>query len=410
MSIAEQYPAGNLEDSSHSAREPEKTSTREYELHHVETHDPYISDEVTFRRINDQLEILASMGLYGDSSIDIARKRKKIDRENPATATLITELPSFSDWLDLVPTAAALDSLYDPHKATLADGKPLDPKLSEWFCNIVDGRGIRSRAEVVRGIMMTETAALNDRAQWLSLASGAAQPVIKTAKLLTEQGTLTPAVTLVDVDANSLKLARKYADEAGIGHHLKTRRMNILQPRGIDRDERSYDTLESTGGRLSAAALSIRGLMGVVRDGNKLPRNFYDTVEVVGLTEYLLEGNWGKTKAERQRGKNTPELEDEKYVYDQVIEEKDKPFAGARDFLQNAYRLVKPGGSLIVGNMLDTHPQLGFTLNVIQWPHIQPRSIDEMMGIFDRAELDGKTDVYTTPDGAYAIYRITKGR
>ena len=38
----------------------------------------------------------------------------------------------------------------------------------------------------------------------------------------------------------------------------------------------------------------------------------------------------------------------------------------AATFLANAAQLVKPGGLLLVGNMRDTHPQLGFTLNVVQ--------------------------------------------
>ncbi len=360
-----------------------------YVLHRVETIDPFISDEATFTRINRELNELADMGLYGDASIDLGRKRKAtIDRENPSTAALIERLPTFSDWLDLVPTAAALDSLYDPHKSTLANGKPLSPELAEWFCNIVDGRGIRSRAELVRMVMSEETRARDGQSRWLSLASGAAQPIIKTAALLADEGVPTPSITLVDRDTASLTLAKEYAHEAGISGAIHTKKMNILRRGGIDRLARTHDSLEDCGGVVDPSRTSLRGLIRGLRDGNRLPENFYDTVEVVGLTEYLLEDDW-------------------KYTYDKVIKTK-MPMAGARTFLQNAYKLVKPGGSLIVGNMLDTHPQLGFTLNVIQWPHIQPRSIEQMIGLFDRAGLDGQKDVYTAPDGAYAIYRIEK--
>lgn len=63
--------------------------------------------------------------------------------------------------------------------------------------------------------------------------------------------------------------------------------------------------------------------------------------------------------------------------------------------LANAAQLVKPGGLLLTGNMRDTHPQLGFTLNVVQWPHIQPRSIETMQRIVEAAGLGNwRVDVY----------------
>lgn len=70
--------------------------------------------------------------------------------------------------------------------------------------------------------------------------------------------------------------------------------------------------------------------------------------------------------------------------------------------LQNSYRLNKPGKGMIVGNMLDSHPQFGFTLNTIQWPHIQPRSIDQMAQLFRRAGSNDDIDVYRPEDDVYA--------
>ena len=357
--------------------EHRKAADDRYAYHEVETEDPYLSDQ--FERVNAELKELSDMGYYGDASIDLTRKRKGvIDRDNPSTAELIRRLPTFSDWLDLIPTAAALDSLYDPHKETLANGKPMSRELAEWFCNIVDGRGIRSRAEIVRQVMLTDALALDHQARWLSLASGAAQPVIKTASMVGEQSGIVPSVTLVDRDRESLALARRYAQDAGIGGAIQTRSLNILQPGGIDRPMHTSDL---------DAGVSLAGLRQLLQ-GNRLPEGFYDTVEVVGLTEYLRPDDWT-------------------YTYHKVISTK-RPMAGAETFLRNSYKLVRPGGSLIVGNMLDTHPQLGFTLNVIQWPHIQPRSIDQMMDIFDAADLGPERDVYTAADGAYAIYKISK--
>lgn len=349
-----------------------------YEQHTVEFEDPYLSDDETFRRINEALQDLTDMGYHGDTAIDLSRKRPgRIDRDNPATAELIRRLPSFSDWLDLVPTAAALDSLYAPDKSTLANGKPLSPELAEWFRNITDGRGIRSRAHVVGQLMEQQTLELDRQASWLSLASGAAQPVIGTAGRVRSQGGITPDITLVDRDASALSLARHYAEEAGIQDAVHTKSMNILRPRGIAR---------STGS-LNPADFAPRALKEKL-NLERLPAESYDVVEVVGLVEYLKPENWH-------------------YTYSGVIKTKTR-MAGAETFLKNAYELVRPGGTLMVGNMLDTHPQLGFTLNVIQWPHIQPRSIDQMVEIFDNAGIDGKLDVFVPDDGAYAIYNIRK--
>lgn len=67
---------------------------------------------------------------------------------------------------------------------------------------------------------------------------------------------------------------------------------------------------------------------------------------------------------------------------------------------------MKPGGLLIFGNMLDeTHKQLEFTLNTVQWPHIQPRSIDKMLQIISAAGVDpaAAVDIYCPTDGVYAV-------
>lgn len=359
--------------------EYDRRPSRDYRVHEIVYDDPFVSD--SFDDVNAILDELASQGLahYGHDEPDRTRKRlNAIDRTgNPATRALIDRLPTFDDWLDLVPTAAALDSLYDPSQSTLANGKPLHPDLAEWFRNITDGRGIRSRAAVV-GDLLTEESLRHDRpVQWLSLASGAAQPIITAAKGLSDAHNVTPYMTLVDKDNTALALAEKYAKQAGLIGSLRTHNMNILRPRGM--------TQEDTGRRFQDFASNA--LHRALRQEN-LPAENYDVVEAVGLVEYLNADNWP-------------------YTYGNVIKTKTK-LAGARTFLKNSYELVRPGGILVVGNMRDTHPQLAFTLDVIQWPHIKPRSIEEMVQIFDEAELEGELDVYCPDDGAYAIYQLRK--
>lgn len=352
---------------------------RNYDIHPFHYDDPFISD--SFEEVNDALRELADQGLayYGNTQPDLARKRlNAIDREgNPATRALIERLPTFNDWLDLVPTAAALDSLYDPSKETLANGKPLDPLLGEWFRNITDGRGIRSRAAVVGELLIDESLRHDRPVEWLSLASGAAQPIITTAgKLVAEHG-VAPHMTLVDKDSAALRLAEEYATVAGLSGSLETMNMNILRMKGMTRSD--------TGNRMHD--FTANALSRVLRQ-RYLPAEQFDVIDAVGLVEYLKADDWP-------------------YTYGNVVKTKTK-LAGARTFLKNSYELVRPGGILVIGNMLDTHPQLAFTLDVIQWPHIKPRSINEMAQIFDEAGLDGKLDVYCPDDGAYAIYQLRK--
>ena len=76
--------------------------------------------------------------------------------------------------------------------------------------------------------------------------------------------------------------------------------------------------------------------------------------------------------------------------------------------MKNSFDLVKPGGLIIIGNMLDTHPQLGFTLNTIQWPHIQPRSVEQMTKLIAEAGIEGEIDVHIPQDGVYGIYTVRK--
>lgn len=117
--------------------------------------------------------------------------------------------------------------------------------------------------------------------------------------------------------------------------------------------------------------------------------NAFDAVDAVGILEYLQPDDWI-------------------YTYRGVITTRRKQ-AGVVTFLRSAFECVKPDGTLIVGNMLDTHPQLSFTMDVVQWTHIQPRSIQQMLAIFAAAGLTEHVDVYLPSDGVYAIYAVHKG-
>ena len=114
-----------------------------------------------------------------------------------------------------------------------------------------------------------------------------------------------------------------------------------------------------------------------------IKRESQDVIDILGFFEYIPKDNW---------------------VYKRTLR-----FPGASKFLKEAYGLLKPGGVLIFGNMRDTHPQLDFTLHIVQWPLIIPRTIQEIETIIEEAEIDFKNvEFYSIDDGVYSVIKITK--
>lgn len=82
---------------------------------------------------------------------------------------------------------------------------------------------------------------------------------------------------------------------------------------------------------------------------------------------------------------------------------------GAADFLSIAWALVKPGGVLLFANMLDTHPELPFTMHAVRWPYIVPRSVEDVREVVSMAGLERDAlEVWLPDDGVYAVYALTK--
>ena len=343
-----------------------------WQIHQVSICDQYQTS--SHERITAELEKLAGMGFHGDCDLNaaIGRQRTRIDDTNPATHELIARVPGVENWLELIPTASALDLLYDPSIEQLTNGKPVSPAVRDWACNILDAHGIRSRGEIVQDILsrhaIDQASPGTAEQQWVSLACGAAQPVCHALRHIKESGGTMPRVTLVDLDRSALSAAKAYAQEMEVDQFTDVRCMNILRAQGV--------ALPAVDAQMNVAARALRRQVG-------LEAAAYDAVDAVGILEYVPEV-----------------LSDESPTALQV---------NAATFLANAAQLVKPGGLLLVGNMRDTHPQLGFTLNVVQWPHIQPRSIETMQRIVGVAGLgDWQVDVYCPNDGVYALYAMRR--
>ena len=209
----------------------------QWRIHPVSTCDRYQTS--SYRRITAELEELAGMGFHGDYDLNaaIGRQRTRIDDTNPATRELIARVPGVENWLELIPTAAALDLLYDPSIERLANGKPVSPVVRDWACNILDAHGIRSRGEIVQDILSRhaiDQASLGATEQrWVSLACGVAQPVCQALRHIKESGNPTPRVTLVDLDRSALGAAKTYAQAMKVKQSIDVRCMNILRPQGV---------------------------------------------------------------------------------------------------------------------------------------------------------------------------------
>lgn len=150
---------------------------------------------------------------------------------------------------------------------------------------------------------------------------------------------------VLDWDDSALDLARRTATEFGVAEHVETHRVNVLK---------------------------------AARVQEVVPPGSCSAVECLGFFEYL------------------PVRETEGRV-------------DAVAFLSLAYSLVAPGGQLVFANMLDTHPELPFTLHAVRWPMIVPRSLEEILEIVDLAGIErSAVELWLPEDGVYAVLSVRR--
>lgn len=268
--------------------------------------------------------------------------KRRIRCRNKLSEQAFHSRPALEEWrCQLVPTALALWAVQHPLAVRLISGGEMDLNSRPWFIHANDARGIRSRAKVMAAIADFH---LNDSvaANWISLACGAAVPVLKTlhsAKLKSQKFTL----LLIDHDRQSLKFARGLATQYGLveGQHFQLLMRNLFDRMIVT------DKLVQELGEQSA-----------------------ELVDGLGIFEYFSESE---------------------AVY----------------FIRHALRLVKPGGVLIISNMLKTSPQIDFALRCVGWTTIYPRTLFELREIILAAGINLQNVTVTLPsDGVYAVMEI----
>lgn len=255
------------------------------------------------------------------------------------------------DWAKDFPTAIALESLQrlDRGGRLLPQGK-LDERTLELFTYMVDAIGIRSRARVYSERLVELTQSIEGPLSVISVGSGAAVPNIDATKRI--EGELGNYVKwkFFDIDPRALGFAHELIEESD------------FQKSSVDYGDVSLNP--------DTHKWEFKG-RSFVR-AYKEPSESVDVVDALGLWEYLEEDT-------------------------------------AVKFLHRLYDKVKPGGMIIVSNMLKDRPQEEFNKKGVGWPTLQLRSETDLLRIVEAAGVDTSLVTMThAEDGVYVVMDIQK--
>lgn len=137
--------------------------------------------------------------------------------------------PALTAWRTrLVPSALALFVVQNPLEDRLPDGTKMDSDSRQWFIHANDAVGVRSRARVLAALVDKYIHNESEN-NWVSLASGAAIPVLEALREAKLDGQRV-YLTLVDKDPVALSWAETMAAQEGIvvGEQLTLLRRNLL--------------------------------------------------------------------------------------------------------------------------------------------------------------------------------------
>lgn len=255
---------------------------------------------------------------------------------------------SMEQWASrLFPTALALYPLQRiGDGGRVLPGGVIDARSRYLFTHMVDGIGLRNRAAVYANSLGRIGAKANgDRLKVVSLGSGAGVPNADATELLESKGKAIDW-SLYDIDTRSLYFSEELFKES------------LIRRSTFDYGPRTEEG-ELIGRRFTQAFKDID------------PQSV-DVADALGLWEYL--------SAE-----------------------------SATLFAQKAYSLVKPGGSLIVSNMLPSRPQREFNQRAVGWPGLYLCSETDLLEIVTAAGVDTQNVSMThSTDGVYVVMEIKR--
>lgn len=221
-----------------------------------------------------------------------------LDPDNIATNALYVgeNVESARHWrLNLVPSALALEALALKSDYLPTTDVKIDEATRDIFTNSADARAIRSRGALMRELIAEHSADKNPitEQKWISLACGAARPVLEAAERVKRNGNTPIDVTLVDYDPVVLNYSSDLADSIdGAASH-----------REIESDLRrtmiAKDTLVQEFGEESMDMVDIMGFLEYCPDkaAVNMLRNSYRLTAPGGM---LLTANMREDRPEKQ--------------------------------------------------------------------------------------------------------------
>jgi hypothetical protein len=255
------------------------------------------------------------------------------------------------DWAKDFPTAIALESLQRLAEGgrMLPQGK-LDARTIQLFTYMVDAIGIRSRARIYTQRMVELSQTIDGPMIVMSVGSGAAVPNIDATKRIEDELGHSVFWRFFDIDPRALGFAHTLISEAQ------------FKQSSVDYGEVTEDP--ETGERQFHGRSFVRAY--------KEASESVHVVDALGLWEYLDEET-------------------------------------AVKFAKHLYDKVKPGGMMIVSNMLKGRPQQEFNLRGVGWPSLYLRDETDLLRILEKAGIDSKNVTMSfSEDGVYVVMEIHK--
>lgn len=335
-------------------------STGPCAVYEVAVRDPFVeADFDGYARIRDYIShIEQRMLARGFNPLEERNEANSSEEWNEFTRAWLHDenVAGLALWRDNVPSALALGYLANPwvgEAVTTKKGDVSDiisPETAAQLRFVDDAIAIRDRAVAMEEIAKTSIQARHnagDAIQWLSLASGTAEPSIQAAKSAAEDQGIHVDLTVTDYDSRALKFVAANAERLGFQGQTKTVKANILSP------DIKHKLLSDSVGTAQ-----------------------FDVVENMGFEEYL------------------PQQGDELGAF------KGEGLPQASEFTRTAWEMVKPGGVLISGNMILDRPQINFVFGIVDWPLINARSEKSILRVYK------ETGILDDPSAVVEMFRI----
>lgn len=308
----------------------------------------------TYRMNGNQFEQVLRFNRGWESTV-AGHGKIKIARNNEAARWLYLDESGnptqMVEWAKRFPTAISLEPLQRLEKGgKWLPGGGLDPRTLELFTYMVDGIGLRSRARIYsERIVEHAKGAGQDSLRVISLGSGASVPNIAATKALEAEG-VGADWRFYDFDAEALMFAQDLIEEEQFSRSTFDYGPTWINP--------ETNTLEPKGQNYLRAF--------EVQDES------VDVVDALGLWEYL------------------------------------QPKA-AEKFAAKLYEKLRPGGLMIVSNMLPSRPQREFNQRAVGWPDLHLRNETQLLEIISKAGIDTRNVTMThSEDGVYVVMEIQK--